>query len=140
MSRNRFYNATTALLAGIRLLKAQVHNLNGTLELYHCAVIDLATMDANSNEVVTLLVNSDNEPDFSFGSVFDSSGISKYDYTPTSTTDPVSTWPALQSFTIVNTRLVTYIANMTYNSTCPYLLPEFGYVFETTFDIISLGL
>jgi hypothetical protein len=153
ISGNQFYNATTALSAGIRLLQAQVHNLNGTLELCHtdCSLLDAGSletflsavktwMDANTNEVVTiLLVNSDDESVATFGSVFDSSGISTYGYTPTSTTGPISTWPTLQSLISANTRLITFIASMTYDSTYPYLLSEFDYVFETTFGVTSLS-
>ena len=153
LSGNQFYNATTALSAGIRLLQAQVHSVNGTLELCHtdCSLLDAGSlesfltpikswMDANPNEVVTLLlVNSDNEPASSFGSVFESSGISKYGYTPRSSTGPISTWPTLQSLITAKTRLVTFIASITYDATYPYLLSEFDYIFETTFDVISLS-
>jgi hypothetical protein len=152
-SGNQFYNATIALSAGIRLLQAQVHNLNGTLELCHtsCTLLDggsLETflsdiktwMDANPNEVVTLLlVNSDDESAATFGSAFTSSGISTYGYTPTSTSGPISTWPTLQTLITANTRLVTFIASITYDSTYPYLLTEFDYVFETAFGVSSLS-
>lgn len=151
-SGNQFYNATKALSAGLRLMQAQVHNLNGTLELCHttCTLLDggsLLTwleeinywMDNNPNEVVTLLlVNSDDESAATFGTVFSSSGISKYGYTPTSTTGPISTWPTLQTLITANTRLITFIASITYDSTFPYLLPEFNYVFETAFGVTSL--
>jgi hypothetical protein len=153
ISGNQFYNATIALSAGIRLLQAQVHNSNGTLELCHttCTLLDAGSleaflleiktwMDANANEVVTLLlVNSDNESAAMFGSVFEASGISNYGYTPTSTSGPVSTWPTLQTLITANTRLVTFVASITYDSTYPYLLPEFNYVFETAFGVSSLG-
>ncbi|TGO35855.1 hypothetical protein BHYA_0144g00240 [Botrytis hyacinthi] len=149
---NQFYNATVALSAGIRLLQAQVHNSNGTLELCHtsCLLLDggsLETflkeiktwMDANTNEVVTLiLVNSDDESAATFGSVFSSSGINTYGYTPTSTTAPIATWPTLQTLITANTRLITFIASIDYDSKYPYLLPEFTYVFETYFGVLSL--
>ena len=152
-SGNQFYNATVALSAGIRLLQAQVHNLNGTLELCHtsCSLLDGGTlesylaaiktwMDSNPNEVVTLLlVNSDDESAAAFGSAFTTSGISTYGYTPTSTTGPISTWPTLQTLISANTRLVTFIASITYDSTYPYLLSEFDYVFETAFGVTSLS-
>jgi hypothetical protein len=151
-SGNQFYNATIALSAGIRLLQAQVHNLNGTLELCHtsCSLLDggsletylshiKAWMDANPNEVVTLLlVNSDNESAATFGSAFTSSGISKYGYTPSSASGPLSTWPTLQTMISANTRLVTFVASITYDSTYPYLLSEFDFVFETAFGVTSL--
>lgn len=152
-SGNQYYNATVALSAGVRLLQAQVHNKAGVLQLCHssCALLDAGTlqawladiktwMDANTNEVVTLLlVNSDSNSTSSFGTVFSSSGISKYGYTPTSTTGPISTWPTLQTLITANTRLVTFVTNMDYSSTYPYLLPEFTYIFETAFGVTSLS-
>ncbi|KAH6669017.1 PLC-like phosphodiesterase [Halenospora varia] len=148
---NQFYNATVALSAGIRLLQAQVHLSNGALQLCHtsCALLDggsLQTfltaiktwMDANPNEVVTLLlVNSDTQSVSSFGSVFSSSGISTYGYTPSSTTGPITTWPTLQTLISANTRLVTFVTNISYDSSVPYLMPEFNYVFETAFGVTT---
>lgn len=153
VSGNQYYNATIALSAGIRLIQAQVHNSSGTLELCHtsCDLLDAGPletlladiktwMDDNTNEVVTLLlVNSDDEEAAAFGEVFDSSGISTYGYTPTSTTGPISTWPTLQTLIDADTRLVTFIASITYDDTYPYLLTEFDYVFETTFGVTSLS-
>jgi hypothetical protein len=152
-SGNQFYNATVALSAGIRLLQAQVHNSSGTLELCHttCSLLDAGTlesflsdiktwMDANTNEVVTLLlVNSDDQDASDFGTVFESSGISAYGYTPTSTSGPMSTWPNLQTLITANTRLVTFIASITYDSTYPWLINEYDYAFETTFGVTSLS-
>ncbi|KAE9368121.1 hypothetical protein N431DRAFT_349596 [Stipitochalara longipes BDJ] len=149
ISGNQFYNATMALSAGLRLLQAQVHNQNGTLELCHttCEILDAGSleaflmeiktwMDANPNEVVTLLlVNSDNESAATFGSVFESSGISKYGYVPSSSGP---TWPTLQTLIAANTRLVSFIASITRDSSHPYLLPEFDYVFETAFGVSSM--
>ncbi|KAH7348952.1 PLC-like phosphodiesterase [Rhexocercosporidium sp. MPI-PUGE-AT-0058] len=147
---NTFYNATIALSAGIRLLQAQVHDLNGTLELCHtsCSLLDGGSleswlskikiwMDANPNEVVSiLLVNSDNHAASEFGPVFEASGISKYGYTPASRT-AMSTWPTLRTMISANTRLVTYIASIDYNTAYPYLLSEFTYMFENPFDVTS---
>ncbi|KAL3424935.1 hypothetical protein PVAG01_04216 [Phlyctema vagabunda] len=152
VSGNQYYNATVALSAGLRLLQAQVHNENSTLELCHssCALLDAGSlsswlaeiktwMDNNPNEVVTLiLVNSDDQSAATFGAVFESSGISTYGYTPTSTS-AMSTWPTLQTLITANTRLVTFIASIDYDTTYPYLLPEFNYVFETDFGVTSLS-
>lgn len=146
-SGNQYYNATVALSAGIRLLQAQVHNQNGVLELCHtsCILLDAGTletflsaiktwMDANPNEVVTLLlVNSDNEAASTFGTLFNSTGLSTYGFTPSSTSGPLSTWPTLQTMITANTRLVTFIASIDYDTSYPFLLPEFNFVFETAF-------
>jgi hypothetical protein len=147
---NQFLNATVALDAGIRLLQAQVHNENGVLRLCHslCSLLDAGTleawlgkikywMDQHPNEVVTLLlVNADNDDVSSYGRVYESSGISKYGYTPTSTS-ATGFWPTLQQMIDANTRLVTFIASITASTAYPYLLPEFTYVFETEFEVLS---
>ena len=153
ISGNQFYNATVALSAGVRLLQAQIHTLNGVLELCHtsCSLLDGGSlqaflsdikfwMDSNPNEVVTLLlVNSDNNSTATFGSVFSASGIDQYGYTPSSTTGPQTTWPTLQTLISANTRLVTFIASIDYSTAYPYLIPEFNYVFETPFSVTSLS-
>ena len=149
---NQYYNATKALNAGIRLLSLQVHNSNGTLQLCHttCALLDAGTledflgkiklwMDENPNEVVTLLiVNSDDEDVASFGEVYESSNISSYGYTP-ATVSASNTWPTLQTMIDDGTRLVTFIATITYSTTYPYLLNEWDFVFETPYEVTSLA-
>lgn len=150
---NQFYNATIALSAGVRLLQAQVQPLNGVLELCHtsCALIDGGSleawladikfwMDNNPNDVVTLLlVNGGDNSTASFGEAFTSSGISKYGYTPASSTGVTSDWPTLQTLITANTRLITFIASIDASPAYPYLLPEFNYVFETAFGVSSLS-
>ncbi|KAK0711430.1 PLC-like phosphodiesterase, partial [Lasiosphaeris hirsuta] len=150
---NQFFNATVALSAGIRLLQAQVHNVNNTLRLCHtdCSLLDAGPladwlakikfwMDRNPNEVVTLLlVNSDNQPASTMGAAFDSSGISTYGYTPSSAT-ATTVWPTLQNLITSNKRLVSFIAPLgTASASHPFLLDEFTYVFETPYDVRSLS-
>ncbi|KAH8653437.1 PLC-like phosphodiesterase [Xylariales sp. PMI_506] len=144
----QYYNATYALDAGIRLLQIQVHDLDGVIEMCHttCSLLDAGTleswlveikdwMDSNTNDVVTLLiVNSDNFNASDFGPVFESSGISDYGYTPSGTE-----WPTLATMISAGTRLVTFIASITADSTYSYLLDEWDYVFETPYDITSLS-
>ncbi|KAF3931040.1 hypothetical protein ABW20_dc0103962 [Dactylellina cionopaga] len=148
---NQFFNATVALDAGLRLLSVQVHDQSGTLQLCHtsCILLDAGTltawlakikywMDQNPNEVVTLvIVNSDNLDVSKFGASFEASGISAYGYTPSSPTSSSTDWPTLQTMIDTNTRLVTFIASITYSSSFPYLLNEFTHVFETAFTVIT---
>lgn len=148
----QFYNATHALNAGLRLFQVQVHDLNGTIEMCHttCALLDAGTleswlvlikdwMDSNTNDVVTLLiVNSDSFNASDFASAFESSGISTYGYTPT-TSSASNSWPTLSDMISSNTRLVTFITNMDADSSYSYLLPEFTYVFETAYEVTALG-
>jgi hypothetical protein len=145
---NQYLNATYALNAGIRLLQVQVHDSNGTIEMCHttCSLLDAgsleswlveikAWMDDNANDVVTLLiVNSDNYNASDFGTVFEASGIDTYAYTPSGTT-----WPTLSTMISAGTRLVTFIASITADTSYSYLLPEFAYVFETAYDVTSLS-
>jgi len=149
VSGNQFYNATLALSAGIRVLQVQAHVESSAIRLCHssCGLLDGGTlesflgsvklwMDSNPSEVVTLLiVNSDGATAASFGHDFSSSGISSYGYTPASSTGPIPNWPTLQTLITANTRLVTFIASIDYDSSVPYLLPEFDFVFETAFGV-----
>lgn len=148
---NQYKNATVALDAGLRLLQAQVHKSDNMLRLCHtsCQLLDAGPlqnwlaainvwMAKNPNEVVTiLLVNSDSASAQDIGAVFQRSGIAKYGYTPAATT-ATGNWPTLQSMINQNTRLVSYITNAKYDSSVPYLLPEFNYVFETPFEVTGL--
>lgn len=157
VSGNQYYSSTTQLSAGVRLLTAQLHGANSStgqteIHLCHtsCGLYDAGTLenwlsdikgwlDNNPNDVVTiLLVNSDDFGASDLSSVFESSGISNYTYTPASTSAPAS-WPTLQSLITANTRLITFIASLpsSGNSAAPYLLDEFTYVFENPFDVTS---
>ncbi|KAL2064527.1 hypothetical protein VTL71DRAFT_3664 [Oculimacula yallundae] len=149
-SGNTFYNATIALSAGIRLLQAQVHDSNGTLQLCHasCSLIDGGTlenwlakikewMDINPNEVVSiLLVNADNFPTADYGTVFEASGISKYGFVPASRSAMLN-WPTLRTMIAANKRLVTFVTNLDASSAFPYILPQFNHMFETHFEVTS---
>ena len=155
-SGNHYYDTTTQLDAGVRLLSAQVHkNDNGTgadeWHLCHssCDLLDAGTleswlstiktwMDNNTNDVVTvLIVNSDSASASDIGSQFNSSGISEYAYTPPSTSAP-TTWPTLDNLIGNGTRLMTFVASLSQASTqYPFLMDEFAYVFENNYENIN---
>ncbi|KAF2423520.1 hypothetical protein EJ08DRAFT_689815 [Tothia fuscella] len=150
---NQFFNTTTQLDAGVRLLSAQIHTTNSStteLRLCHsdCSLLDSGSlvtwleeirtwMDNNANEVVTLLlVNSVSAEAGRIGADFTSSGISKYAYAGGSTAS--STWPTLQSLISANTRLVTFVASLpSGNTAAPYLFDEFTYIYENPFTVLS---
>jgi hypothetical protein len=148
------------------MLTAQVHQNNGEWHLCHtsCDLLDAGKlsdwlsaikswMDANPNDgassvaahrkptntstvVTVLLVNSDNASAQDLDSQFKSSGITKYSYTPTSTTAVPSSWPTLQELISANTRLLTFVASLSAssNTVAPYLMDEFTYIWENPFD------
>ncbi|KAF2677400.1 hypothetical protein K458DRAFT_446918 [Lentithecium fluviatile CBS 122367] len=151
---NQFYDSTTQLDAGVRLLSAQVHKVSSQTgaaqwRLCHgdCDFLDAGTledwlkeiktwMDANTNDVVTiLLVNSDNAPASTLGPFFNSSGISEYAYSPPTAGTIPDTWPTLQSLISNGTRLMTFVASLTPPSTeYPFLMDEFTYIFENDYE------
>ncbi|GAB7328697.1 hypothetical protein MBLNU13_g00618t1 [Cladosporium sp. NU13] len=151
-SGNQFYNTTVQLEAGVRLLSAQVHSQNGSLRLCHssCDLLDAGTlrnwlgevkgfMDANPNEVVTiLLVNSDDASASDLAAEYEAAGVDLYSYVPSSASAS-STWPTLQSLISSNTRLVNFVASLDGNTAAPYLLDEFTYVFENDYDNSELS-
>lgn len=150
-SGNQFYNTTQQLSNGVRLVTAQMHNSNGDIHLCHtsCDLLDAGTLemwlteikmwlDQNPDEVVTvLLVNSDNNSPEDIGVKFEQSGINTYAYTPSSTTQAITTWPTLQEMISSNKRLVSVVASLSPPSEIPsqysYLLDEFTFFFENPF-------
>lgn len=69
-------------------------------------------MDANPNEVITLLVtNGDKVAINQWGNDFVSSGISKYAFSPPSPTVPLAMdqWPTLGELIGNGTRLITFM-------------------------------
>jgi hypothetical protein len=156
-SGNHYYDTTTQLDAGVRLLTAQVHkSTNGTgAEAWHlchssCNLLDAGSlkdwlsevntwMNKNVNEVVTiLLVNSDGASAADIGSQFNSSGIAEHAYSPPSTSTLPQTWPTLNNLISKGTRLMTFIASMKEpSSDYPFLMDEFTFIFENNFENIS---
>ncbi|TFB04851.1 putative secreted protein [Trichoderma ghanense] len=145
---NQFFNATLALDAGLRLLQAQVHSENGTLRLCHtsCGLLDAGPLESwlalindwvvgHPSDVVTiLLVNSDDADVSQFAAAYQQAGLSKFGYVPPSAT----AWPSLAAMIANKTRVVSFVTNIKASSSAPYLLPEFDYVFETPFTVLSL--
>ena len=155
-SGNQFYNSTVQLDAGVRLLTVQVHEANSSTgatewHLCHtsCELFDAgklsdwlttikAWLDANTNDVVTILVvNSDNAATSDLGGEFSTSGIDKYGYVPPSSTSVPTTWPTLQTLISNNTRLMTFVASITPSTAYPYLMNEFTFIFESQFTNTS---
>ncbi|KZT36581.1 PLC-like phosphodiesterase [Sistotremastrum suecicum HHB10207 ss-3] len=150
LAANQDYNVTQQLTDGIRMLQNQAHSASdGSIHLCHtdCLLYDAGTlqdyltsvkswMDANPNEVVSiLLVNINNLAASSFGSVFQSTGLVPMSYVPTSTPMTTSQWPSLGSMIDAGTRLVTFMDNGANDTNFPFLIPEFGNIWETAFDV-----
>lgn len=155
-SGNHYYNTTVQLQSGVRMLSAQVHKINDSgTDAWHlchtsCSLLDAGSlqdwlteiktwMDANTNDVVTvLIVNSDNASPSVLGAQFAASGIDKLAYTPPSLTTIPQNWPTLDNLISNGTRLMTFVASLSETSTdYPYLMDEFTFMFENNFENIS---
>jgi hypothetical protein len=151
-SGNQFYNSTVQLEAGVRLLTAQVHSKDSEWHLCHssCDLLDVGTlsswlsevktfMDDNPNEVVTiLLVNSDEATASDLAAEYEAAGVDSYSYVPSSAS-ATTTWPTLQELISSNTRLVNFVASLDDNTAASYLLDEFTYVFENSYQNSQLS-
>ena len=152
-SGNQNVNSTMQLMAGVRLLSAQIHKNNGEWHLCHtsCSLLDAGKlslwlveikswMDANPHDVVTiLLVNSENASAQELDVEFKAANIASYGYVPPFASAALATWPSLQSMIDKNTRLVTFVASLPTNTIAPYLLDEFAFVFENPYNVTSLS-
>ncbi|KAG9028284.1 hypothetical protein FRB95_006617 [Tulasnella sp. JGI-2019a] len=149
LAASQDYGVTQQLTDGVRLLQNQVHNQNGVLELCHtsCLLYDggslssyltkvKAFLDANPNEVVTLLlVNSDDQPASSFASAYQAAGIDTYAWSPTAATVATNAWPTVGSLIDSGKRLVSFMDNSADFTIVPYILDEFSNMWETHYDI-----
>jgi len=152
LSGNQYFNATVALDAGLRLLQVQTHQGNATLELCHssCDMLDAgpledwlakinAWMDDNPNEVVTVIVaNEGDAPASEFNRALQASGIAQKAYTAASDSPP-SEWPTLRDMIDENMRFVLFATKIDFSPATPAVLPEFDFVFETHFEVTTLG-
>ena len=152
---DQFYNSTTQLDSGVRLLSGQIHKVtaNGGAAEYHlchtnCDLYDAGSLsdwlnslnswlDSNPNDVITiLLVNSDNADAPTLGSIFSGSEMDQKAYKPNDTTQATSDWPTLGEMIQQNKRLVAFVASLdpAKNQVAPYLLDEFTFMFENPYD------
>ena len=123
---NQDVSVTAQLNAGIRFLQAQTHvNPFGVFSLCHtsCYELDAGSvvsylttiktwLDANPNEVLTLLLtNGDNVDPSLFDTAFTSSGLKQYAYIPPGSPAvlDINAWPTLQEMITANTRLVMFL-------------------------------
>jgi len=149
LAANQDYDVTQQLNDGIRMLQMQAHNQSGTIQLCHtsCSLLNGGTlqdyltkvktwMDANPNEVVSLLiVNIDNLSPTLYDAVFKAVGLDTISFAPNSSSLAVSDWPTLGSMIDSGKRLVTFLDNQANFSTIPYIIDEFTNVWETAFDV-----
>ena len=119
---NQDVSITAQLNDGIRFLQAQTHYFFDVLSMCHtsCWELDAGSLknylspiktwlDANPDEVVTLLLTNGDSKDVSlFGDAFKSSGLDTYAYAPSGKLS-ISQWPTLQEMIDAGDRLVVFL-------------------------------
>ncbi|KAJ5824611.1 hypothetical protein N7447_006951 [Penicillium robsamsonii] len=150
--QNQNIDIKAQLDMGIRYLQAQTHHSiidKNIIELCHtsCLLEDAGPLksflttikdwlDANPNEVVTLLLtNGDSVSITEFGDTFSSSGISNYAYIPSSNPLPIADWPTLGNMISSGKRLVVFLDYGADTKQVNYIQDEFAYYFETAYDV-----
>ncbi|KAI7083710.1 hypothetical protein KC356_g7353 [Hortaea werneckii] len=166
LSGNQYFNSSTQLSAGVRLLTAQVqtNSDSGELHVCHtsCALLDAGKLsdwlgevngwlEDNPNDVVTvLLVNGAGASASELAAEYETAGIGDIAYTPTSSSSSSSAsssastaassssdWPKLQNLIDQGTRMVNFVADLDDNSGASYLLNQYDYVFENDYNNVS---
>ncbi|KAJ4393828.1 hypothetical protein N0V93_003043 [Gnomoniopsis smithogilvyi] len=119
---NQFDSVADQLSIGVRFLQAQSHLDGSTVELCHttCTEEDggslqtwletiVTFLEANANEVVTLLItNGDGLPGSDFAAAFEAAGADTYAYSPGATL-ALADWPTLGELIDAGSRLVVFM-------------------------------
>ncbi|KAI1826533.1 PLC-like phosphodiesterase [Xylaria intraflava] len=146
-SDNQLTSVADQLDQGIRFMTTQTHDKDGVIEMCHtsCDLLDAGTLqdylsdvktwvDANPNDVVTLLITNGDGIDInSFGDAFKAVGLDTYAYAPSGTI-AFDDWPTLGDLISSGSRVVVFMDYHADTTQVPYILDEFTYYFETPFD------
>ncbi|KAJ5838615.1 uncharacterized protein N7525_003803 [Penicillium rubens] len=150
--QNQNIDIEAQLDMGIRYLQVQTHRSvidENVIELCHtsCLLEDAGPLkeyletiknwlDANPNEVVTLLLtNGDSVPITEFGDTFSSSGISNYAYVPSENPLSITDWPTLGDMISSGKRLVVFLDYGADTTKVNFIQDEFAYYFETAYGV-----
>lgn len=155
LSGNQYFNISTQLKSGVRLLQAQGHldpNDSSSIRLCHfnCALMDggslqslletiKAFLEHEKEEVLTLLFVNTGVPLHIWTQAFFTSGLDVLSYIPPASKRHgnmhIIDWPTINEMISNNKRLVTFLSSGADEELAPFLLPEFDYLFETDFGI-----
>jgi hypothetical protein len=150
LSRDRRISLSDQLSMGIRLLQGQGHAQDGTVHLCHtsCMLFDGGSMqdylaavktflDANLNEVVTLLFTNPEELSIEhyWHPAFVASGIAELAFVPASSPVLSEEWPTLQHLIMSGKRVVVFMDKGANSATVPYILSEFEHIWESPYSV-----
>ncbi|KAF2720951.1 PLC-like phosphodiesterase [Polychaeton citri CBS 116435] len=156
LSGNQYFNVSVQLDSGIRLLQAQGHHdpSGDTDDIrlchYSCALMDGGSLhdhlltvrtflDANPEEIVTLLFVNTGPSLRQWMKAFYDTGLDSISYSPPpelrSGRMRTRHWPSPKEMTRAGKRVITFLSSGADENRAPYLLNQFDYIFETNFGI-----
>lgn len=91
-----------------------------------------------STVISILIVNIDNLPASTFGSAFETAGLSAYAYSPASATIGFSDWPTLGTLIDAKTNVVVFMDNTASFADVPYIIDEFSNMFEDAYGALRM--
>lgn len=129
-------------------MQFQTHWENNTIWLCHtsCDILNAGTLESylitvtqwlrqNPYDVLTILMgNSDFIGVGNYSSPIESSGLIDYVYTPPRIPMGVNDWPTLSSMILSGKRVVVFLDYQANQTEVPYVIDEFGNMFETPFS------
>ncbi|CAK1366866.1 hypothetical protein CB0940_10235 [Cercospora beticola] len=153
LSGNQYFNVSTQLNSGVRLIQAQGHvDPNGSNEIrlchFNCALLDGGSLhehlrtvrqflDENPLEVVTLLFVNTGPPLEHWAQAYFDTGLDVMSYIPPPEKRDrrmyIEDWPTIAELVATNKRLITFLSRGADEDAVPFLLLEFNYLFETSF-------
>lgn len=150
VASNQYFDVTTQLNDGIRMLQFQVHKPNASSPLLLChtscdllnagSLVDYLTtvrqwLDANPYDVVTILMGNYDVIDAgNFTDPVYNSGINKYVYTPPTVPMSLDQWPTMSEMILTQNRVVLMLDYQADQDAIPWLLDEFANMWETPFS------
>lgn len=155
ISGNQFFNVTTQLNAGVRLLQAQGHpDPSGSSDIrlchFNCALMDggsLTThlntvkdwLDDNPTEVVTLLFVNTGIPLREWAKAYYETGLDVISFHPPRDrwygNMRINDWPTISEMVVTNKRLVTFLSGGADQNEVPFLLPQFHVRASYTWEV-----
>ncbi|KAK4613757.1 PI-PLC X domain-containing protein 1 [Fulvia fulva] len=155
LSGNQYFNVSTQLRSGVRLIQAQGHrDPTGSDEIrmchFNCALMDGGSLhellrdvkdflDQFPHEVVTLLFVNTGPPLEHWVKAYYDTGLDLMSYMPPRTKRwgnmRIEDWPTIADMVSSNQRLVSFMDRGADEYEAPFLLREFDYIFETNFGI-----
>ncbi|KAJ6014925.1 tat pathway signal sequence [Penicillium herquei] len=151
IASNQYYDVTTQLDDGIRMVSFEAHYYEDDIYLCHtsCDLLNMGTLEdylktvtewveKHPYDVVTvLIVNSDYVSPGNFSAPIENSGLIDYVYEPWKIPMSLDDWPTLSDMILRGKRAVVFMDYEADQDVYPYILDEFSQMWETPFSPIN---